>query len=407
MGRAKKPPREFEIETLDLKKLKNDANILLVAPRRSGKSKIMDEIMYTKRNEFHRGVVFTKTQGEASNSLEDSIPASFIHDVFNQQALKTILSQVKQFSLWAKKTGIDVTKFKSGFFVIIEDFMSDKKELKKADVLDDLSKNGRHRGCFCMTTCQYSKDLKPDQREAADYVFILAHEQEAARKKLYDEFAPNVSFEEWCELMDMLTADFGCLVVDRVDKEHGIKYFKARFKLPRYTVGSKSFWKYHYQHFDKGSFQQPAWVVLKKKETEASKLAKSVADAAEAEAAEQKRIAETIAQQTKDAAKDQQTSKRIRIKPLTAIAEEDEDLPEKIDITEVLANCPPAPPDDEEDNVREVRSSRKRKLDSTEVLSNLEQQVKKHVVKKISNLEQQNLMEDIAIEQSKKRKRAD
>ena len=44
-------------------------------------------------------------------------------------------------------------------------------------------------------------------------------------------------------MMDKYTANFGFLVLDYKDQVHPIKHFTAKYPVPPFKIGSKTFWK--------------------------------------------------------------------------------------------------------------------------------------------------------------------
>jgi hypothetical protein len=94
---------------------------------------------------------------------------------------------------------------------------------------------------------QYAIDLPPDIRNSVSYVAIFKEPNETNRVKLYKNFGGITgSYQNFCQLMDALTGDFSCMIINRRTVSNNLEdcvfYFKAEnFDNKKFTLGCKEF----------------------------------------------------------------------------------------------------------------------------------------------------------------------
>ena len=141
--------REFQPSTI------SDGAICGVVGRRgSGKSIILKDLLYHKRNSLPFGLVMSGT--EAGNGyFKKFIPEIFVYDDFNGPALEKLLERQKK----AAKKG-NMPKV----FVVLDDLAFDGSIMKKP-IMRYIFMNGRHLNIFLIFSSQYVSDLGPPARD--------------------------------------------------------------------------------------------------------------------------------------------------------------------------------------------------------------------------------------------------
>jgi hypothetical protein len=115
--------------------------------------------------------------------------------------------------------------------LIVDDCSSDPKLLARP-IMQKIFKNGRHAEMMFILGLQYCMDIKPNIRQNIDYIFLFREPNESSRKNLYANYAGIAgSYNDFCDLMDQLTGDYYCLVIDNrnqaMDMKECIYYYKA------------------------------------------------------------------------------------------------------------------------------------------------------------------------------------
>lgn len=230
----------LQIKRFDPRTIKEGALCLMVAKRGSGKSVLARDIMYHKRD-IPFGIVMSGT--EDGNSFYSSfVPDLFVYSDFDRDALERLINRQRRMA----KQGVA-----DPCFVIMDDLAFDKRFLSDR-LMRALFFNGRHWRIFLLICVQYLMDIPPAMRAQIDYVFCL--KENMYREKLYRNFFrvfPSLDAFNAC--MDVVTDDYGCLVLDNTKNSSRVSdvcfHYKARPER-KFRVGSPAFWGYNKQHLD-------------------------------------------------------------------------------------------------------------------------------------------------------------
>lgn len=232
---------QVTIKKFDLAKMQKDATIAIIGKRRSGKSYLMRDILYHFRN-IPKGVIISGTES-ANPFFRSFVPDSFIYDNASPDLLNAILLRQK------RRIQLSGKGDKSRMFLVMDDCLAEGSKWKNTDAIRELFMNGRHLDIFYMISLQYMKGIPPDLRGNLDYIFVFKDTVIGNRKKLYETFASAIpSFDLFCDILDMCTEDYKCLVFsaagDSNKLEDCVFWYKAE---PRedFRVGSKKYWDLH------------------------------------------------------------------------------------------------------------------------------------------------------------------
>lgn len=165
----------FDKEITDLyefdweKDVKDNATLVLIGRRGSGKSFLMDNGFYYLRHRIRRGVCIS---GTTSNGFwQNRIPKEQVHDV---SLMDTVLERVieNQQKLLKndlyKKIGIDPR-----FFVILDDVMHMVETVRYSKYLRALFTNGRHLKILTIVLVQDPRGIPPILKECTDVCIIF------------------------------------------------------------------------------------------------------------------------------------------------------------------------------------------------------------------------------------------
>lgn len=233
---------KLKLRKFDPSTIKDDRIVALMAPRGSGKSTCLSCLMYYKRH-LPLGVVFSATE-EGNHFFREICPDSFIYNSFSEEAVERVMARQKKKVTEYQQIGGSPPP---NAFIIADDCMADKK-LWRSLTLRDLFLNGRHRKAFMIFTMQYCMDITPDLRTNIDYVFALMDDSIPNKERMYKQFFgcfPN--YDTFSQVFDMVTNDFGVLVLDKTIKSNKLEdkvfWFKADI-MPKYRLGCAQFWEY-------------------------------------------------------------------------------------------------------------------------------------------------------------------
>ncbi|AGE56423.1 hypothetical protein PBCVNEJV1_765L [Paramecium bursaria Chlorella virus NE-JV-1] len=225
--------REFNPATIS-----NGAIVGVVGRRGSGKSVIIKDLLYYKRNVLPIGLIFSGT--EAGNGyFSQFVPEIFVFEDFNADALQKLVDRQKRA---AKKGNL------GRVFVVLDDLAFDSSIMKKP-IMRFIFMNGRHLNIFLIFSSQYVSDLGPPAiRANIDVLFVCREAIQANRWRLYNMFFGCFeTFEDFNKVLNACTENYGVLVLDNTklsnDPSSCVFHFKAKMR-DDFRMGSRSFWKF-------------------------------------------------------------------------------------------------------------------------------------------------------------------
>jgi hypothetical protein len=242
--------REFDINKMhpyDETDLKSACKIVVIGKPKTGKSTLIENIMLYKSH------ICPTIQIYSGSEAENGFYKRIAPDV-------TIFSKmdVKAQENFLKRQKIARQYLPNPWAMQINDDVTDDPSILRKPLFQGIYKRGRHFNMIHILALQYPMDISPGLRSCVDYVFILATAIQADRKKLYENFASGSipSFQDFCDIMDVITEDHTALVIDNFTESNKIEdrvfYFKADpTKVPDgWKFGSKDCWDFHNQRMD-------------------------------------------------------------------------------------------------------------------------------------------------------------
>lgn len=219
--------------------LPDNATVLFIGKRGSGKSTCMKSILYDKRY-VKSGICMSAT--ESANSFwSECIPSTFIFDEYRGEYVQNLIKRQKR---QKKKTGeIDPA------FIIFEDVIYDTKMCRE-NTVREVFMNGRHFGLLTLFSIQYALLVPPYIRSNTDVIFIFRESLLANQERLYAQFGGLFStFKMFQEVLKACTEQYECLVINQTGAvtnkvEDCVFWYKAGIPPP-FKAGSVPFWQYH------------------------------------------------------------------------------------------------------------------------------------------------------------------
>jgi hypothetical protein len=217
---------------------KRDRVWLIIAPRGSGKSVLLLDLLYKTSKHYDFGVGMTAT-AETADCFKRLLPADLIYsNGYNYEAGDNFLEVCKELS--------DQKKERHGV-MILDDCMFDSKVMK-SKTQQNLHLNGRHYNTTLFNTTQYAMIIPPIIRSNIDYVLCLQDLKLSNKRRLYEMFFGLFpTFQEFNMVFSNVTRDFGCLVLDNTTSsgkiEDAIKWYRASPKTPQFRIGKNAFFK--------------------------------------------------------------------------------------------------------------------------------------------------------------------
>ena len=230
-------PFPKSLKRFNLNDIENDSTICIIAPRRSGKSFLLRDIMYHKQNEFAYGIVICPSEFANNPFYGKFIPPLFIYSNYSKDLIKNVLDEQKKRISSKGKTSYN------RMFVILDDCLQDSNIWRNDNSFKELFYNGRHYN-ICLILCvQYAFGLNPSMRSNLDYRFVFAQSSTMDQQKIQQNFIPNLKLQEYINVEEQVCKDYYCLVYDFPKKT--LCFFKAQKHDSPFRVGVLDYWKYN------------------------------------------------------------------------------------------------------------------------------------------------------------------
>jgi hypothetical protein len=241
----------FNIKRFDMKRIPQDAVVIFIGRRRTGKSTLVRDLLF-HHQDMPLGTVISGTE-ESNSFYGKMIPPIFIYGEFQPVILdnfvkrqKMITGKIEKDKLAGMKSKLDPRSF-----MILDDCMYDDSWTHDKNIRY-LFMNGRHQKVFFLITMQYPLGIQPALRTNVDFVFILREPYLNNRKRIFDNYAAAFpSFEFFCQIMDQCTQNYECIVIDNTSLsaklEDCVFWYKAD-SHPDFRIGAPQFWQHSAQY---------------------------------------------------------------------------------------------------------------------------------------------------------------
>lgn len=228
----------LQLKRFDPSKIASDKVCLFIGKRGTGKSTLVTDIMYHKRN-IPSGVVMSATE-DGNHYYRQYVPDLFIYGSYSKETIENIIER--------QKNNINKYGDTPNVFILMDDCMYDKA-FTKDECIRQLFMNGRHWKIFYLLTTQYCMDIPPGLRTNIDYVFVLRENVIQNREKLWKSFfGVFPTFNMFQQVMDACTENFECLVLDNTSRSNKLNecvfWYKAAVRPP-FRIGSETMWNAH------------------------------------------------------------------------------------------------------------------------------------------------------------------
>lgn len=212
--------------------MKDHRIVLLVGKRGTGKSTLLEDVLYQLNGKYDMGIAVTPTE-ESAKMFRKHMPEQWIYNAFNVSTLESVIAIQKQQCRVYKQKNL---------FLALDDCLYDKKVLRST-AIREIFMNGRHLKLAVFLACQYIMDMGPDLRTNVDYVFALRENIISNRMRLWKYFYGMFEkFDDFAKVMDACTNDYCCLVLDNTSRtnkiEDAIFWYRADNALPEFEMGN-------------------------------------------------------------------------------------------------------------------------------------------------------------------------
>lgn len=237
--------KQSEYRRFDISSIRQDASILFVGGKRTGKSTVMREFMWAIKDRVYDGHVFSGSCDE-DHPWEWYLPKDMVHycmEEFDKSKLGDVISTQHKRKTLAKKFGVSCPSS----ILVFEDLEFLKPSIFNNQGTRSLIFNGRWVKMFCFVAYQYVMEVKMEMRGSFDYVVFTMDNMPAVRERIYKQFAGMYrNFDEFETAFMQLTQDYKVMVIDMRARSYDVKdcvfWYKANPRLGRFKMGNPDIW---------------------------------------------------------------------------------------------------------------------------------------------------------------------
>lgn len=218
------------------------AVIVLIGKRGTGKTFLIQEILYTFRDVPRALIISGSEQGNGFYSKH--VPRAYIKTEFQTSYLQELLMNQRAI---LKRNAVPQNKpIDPRVICIMDDMMADDNWIRNT-LIKVLFANGRHWRVMFIVSLQYPMGIPPILRTNIDFSFLLRENIVANRKRLYEAYAGMFyTLELFCEIFDQCTNNYECLVIDNTTQSNQLTdqvfWYKAG-NTPNFRIGSAEIWE--------------------------------------------------------------------------------------------------------------------------------------------------------------------
>jgi len=213
----------LDVKEYDLNNLDKAARVLIFAPPKTGKTKLIEHICWFKRSEYPTAVVISET-------VEDQGSFDFIPPLFRHTDSEKVTTLMGEFRVRQKELTIHNPAGVPTIYIY--DDAVDRKILD-SKVSKPIFKYGRHWGCLHLFACHFAMELPPIVRAAYTVAFIGKTNDpgslEAIHKNFVRSFIPKL--DDFIDILNQITEDHTFLVIVNDESSSKIEdrlfWFKA------------------------------------------------------------------------------------------------------------------------------------------------------------------------------------
>jgi hypothetical protein len=247
------PQMSISLKKFDMKSMPQDAVVVFIGRRRTGKSTLVRDLLFHHRD-IPVGAIISGT--EESNSFYGKMfPPLFIHGQYSPVILANFVKRQKlvmsRITREEEAYGPGKSRVDPRAFMILDDCMYDDNWTRDKNI-SYIFMNGRWIKVFFIVTMQYPLGIQPALRTNVDYAFILRAPYQSDRKKIYENYgAAFPSLEFFCQVMDQCTQNYECLVINNTSLSNKLDdcifWYKAEMHGD-FRLGAPEFWEQSRKH---------------------------------------------------------------------------------------------------------------------------------------------------------------
>ena len=236
---------KLELHKFDMTTLKDDAVIVLLGARNTGKTVLAQSLLYT-HSSIPAGIIISPTEA-VNQSFTPYVPKMLIYDQYEPAIVERFVERQKKITAQYKE---ELRKYGRSdidprAFILLDDCMYDNSWVNDT-AIRYLFFNGRHIKVLLIITMQFPLGIPPALRANVDYVFINRNNMIKDRERIYQQYAGMFpTFDIFQSVMNAATEDYHCVVINKRTQSNKLTdqvfWYKAPMGL-KFRICSKELW---------------------------------------------------------------------------------------------------------------------------------------------------------------------
>lgn len=236
----------IRIRKFDMRDIRDNSLVVMIGKRGRGKTQMILDIMRRKRY-IPGGMVFSATE-RFNGVYSRHVPKSCIYDTYSREAIDRLL--IRQTRMHEKQRQSENNGQTSGTldkraFLVMDDVNFSKRWIND-ECVSDIFMNNRHYGLLFLLSMQFSLSITPELRTNLNFVILFAEDIRSNLERIYAQYGhmfPN--FNDFQTVMQELTQDFGCLVINNKTNSRNIGdrifWYKSYINKLPFKMGNTQF----------------------------------------------------------------------------------------------------------------------------------------------------------------------
>ena len=227
--------------------MKEDAAVIVLGKRRTGKSHTTREMLSKVGDRYHDIVIYTGTK--FNGFWQNIIPTEYVHEGFDEYHIDQLLQAKEPIVAECISRGVNgehAEDCRCLTLVVLDDVASEE-HLHGSKALGKLYTKGRHYKIAVWLLTQYAYAMAPAIRSNCDLCVVMHQTQRKSKEAIANEFLAQVHPRVANEILKKYAHDYQCLIIDNSenidDLDQVLSVYTAAKELPEYHLGDEDYYQ--------------------------------------------------------------------------------------------------------------------------------------------------------------------
>jgi hypothetical protein len=247
----------FKPKTFHPSMMPDEDIALFIGRRKTGKTTALLDLLYENRR-VPDCAVYCGT-AEANGAYEKIVPETFIYNGWEPDSVSRMIARQKKINKYRRENNLP-----KKYTICVSDDNGWDKTFYRDPLVKQLLMNGRHDAVKFYCTLQDPLGFLPALRIQFDWVFLFRETNPDNLQRMWKYFARQIgTYETFCDIFNDITSVKGGCLVCRQSGVSGDKkdvFFRWVPKLRNWNenpkqkpwhVGSKSYWRFHFENYSR------------------------------------------------------------------------------------------------------------------------------------------------------------